>query len=208
MELTLTSTDATDYDFAEVGQDVTSGDAAPVGYWQSKGGRELINAVNNDLAAWLASNFSNVFGDVFDSTSVADFYQQELFKQKGQKTAKPSKVDAHFMAVAMSTFVTSQNLSGSTIAAGYGFNVTDTGLGSKTVNVGDNGAAFNVADNTDAAIMQLLLATNDLTDTPDYLTGFAHTYDEDGDGIVDAAETLMRQMAGDVYAAINNSGEF
>ena len=60
------------------------------------------------------------------------------------------KVDAQFMAVAFATYFTSSNLSGGTAAQSYGFNVTDTGIGTKVVNVGSSGAAFGVADNTDS----------------------------------------------------------
>ena len=89
------------------------------------------------------------------------------------------------MSLALATFFTSSDLSGGNAAASYGFNVTETGIGTKVVNVGANGAAFNVADNTDITIMALLLATHDMTggdvdahDSEDY----SHVYDANGDG--------------------------
>ncbi|MCH8042963.1 MAG: hypothetical protein IID44_04525 [Planctomycetes bacterium] len=202
MQLTLDRTDASDYVFAELGGQVTSGDTASIGFWQNKHGQALIDAGGASLATWLSTNFANVFGNVFDGTSVANFYKQELFKQKAQKSAGPAKVDAQFMATAMATYFTSSNLAGY-VAADYGFNVTDTGIGTKIVNVGTSGAAFSVANDSNLTIMQLLLATNALTDDPDDILGAAKIYDTNGDGVIDATEAALRIMANDIYTAIN-----
>jgi hypothetical protein len=115
-------------------------------------------------------------------------------------------VDAQFMATALAAYFTSSNLAGD-VAASYGFNVTDTGIGTKVVNVGGAGAAFGVADATDLTIMQLLWATNDLTDLPDGISGFAHIYDQDGNGTIDADEATLRAMANDLYSLINEQGD-
>jgi len=100
---------------------------------------------------------------------------------------------------------TSSNLAGN-VAADFGFTVTDTGIGTKVVNVGTGGAAFNVPDGTDLTIMQLLQATNDLTDLPDGNSGFAHIYDQNGDGQIDSNEASLRALANDVYTWINETG--
>ncbi|MGI9519283.1 MAG: hypothetical protein ACR2NP_19690, partial [Pirellulaceae bacterium] len=102
------------------------------------------------------------------------------------------------------TYFTSSNLAG-TVATSYGFNVTDTGIGTSIVNVGDNGDAFDVANNTNLTIMQLLLATNDLTDVPDIESGHANIYDTNGDGNIDAYEASLRTMANEIYSMINES---
>jgi hypothetical protein len=157
----------------------------------------------------LTDNFGNVFGDEFvggNGNDVASFFKDQLFRQKGNKSAGPAKVDAQFMAVALATYFTSSNLAG-TVASDYGFNVTDTGIGTKIVNVGAGGAAFGELDNTDLTIMQLLLATNDLTDLPDGISGFAHTYDQNGDGVINTDEAALRAMANDVYSMINEQGD-
>ena len=212
MQLALERVDASDYAFAEIGQQVTSGDTAGIGFWQNKHGQALIRQGGAGLANWLTMNFGNVFGNTFadgvgsdDGYEVAAFFKDQLFRQKGKKSAGPAKVDAQFMAVAFAAYFTSGNLAGG-VAGDYGFNVTDTGIGTKTVNVGGNGAAFGVADNTDLTIMQLLLATNDLTDLPDDLSGFAHIYDRNGDGQIDASEALLRTMANEIYSTINQQG--
>ncbi|MCA9194852.1 MAG: hypothetical protein KDB03_23940 [Planctomycetales bacterium] len=111
------------------------------------------------------------------------------------------------MALALSTFFTSQNLAGDNRAANYGFNVTDVGVGAKIVNVGRNGAAFDVADFSNITISALLLATNRLTGTArNGTTGYATLYDIDGDGLLSEFEKSLREMANDVYSAINGIG--
>jgi hypothetical protein len=219
MELILDGLDASDYDFTEVGQAVQSGDTAAIGFWQNKNGQELIKQGGSALVAWLNDNFGNIFGSTFTDGSggdnadeVATFYKNEIFNQKLLGT---SKVDAQFMALALATFFTSSNLSGSSVAAGYGFNVTDTGIGTKVVNVGASGAAFNVDDNTNMTIMALLLATNNMTGTDNGLNngttdtgdgGYTYIYDANGDGILDEAEKTMRDLANTLYSAINETG--
>ena len=209
MRLTLERIDATNYIFAELGQSVASGDTATIGFWQNKHGQELIIQGGTALADWLTNNFGNVFGDTFiggDSDNVASFYRDQLFRQKAEKSAGPAKVDAQFMAVALATYFTSSNLAGN-IASDYGFNVTDTGIGTKLVNVGDNGTAFSVGNGTDLTIMQLLLATDDLTDQPDSLSGCARIYDLNGDGEIDEYEAALRALANDVFSSINEQGD-
>ena len=102
---------------------------------------------------------------------------------------------------------TSSTLAG-TVAADYGFRVTETGIGTKVVNIGLNGTAFDVANGSSLTIMQLLLATNDQTDVPDCQFGFAYIYDRNGDGVIDAYEAQLRAMANAIYSWINDGGSF
>jgi hypothetical protein len=143
---------------------------------------------------------------------VGEFFKDRLFRQKSAKSAGPAKVDAQFMAVALATYFTSSDLAGSHVAADYGLNVTQTGIGTKVINVGTSGAAFNEMDYADMTIMQLLWATNSLTDVPTSelpdgnQLGFAHIYDTNGDGVIDSAEAALRTMANEVYSGINEQG--
>jgi PKD repeat protein len=208
MQLTLGRIDAADYDFAELGQSLARGDTATIGFWQNKHGQALITQSGTALAAWLTDNFGDIFGDVFagaDGETVAGFYRDQLFRQKAAKSAGPAKVDAQFMALALSTYFTSSSLAGY-IGANYGFHVTDTGIGTKIVNVGYSGAAFDVADGTDLTIMQLLLATNRLTDQPDRTSGAARIYDLNGNGDIEESEAALRRLANEVYSALNEQG--
>jgi hypothetical protein len=207
MRFTITGADALDYAFAEFGGTVASGDAAGVGFWHNKTGQALIAQGGTQLVAWLSSEFPNVFGNSLAGMSgsqLAAFYRDQVFKGLSKSGGTP-KVDAQFMSVAMATYFTSRTLAGN-VAAAYGFNVTDTGIGTKVVNVGTKGAAFNVANGSSRTIMQLLLATNSLTDQPNSQLGFVSVYDRDGNGVISSAEADLRRMADDVFSSINNSG--
>ncbi|MEZ6049891.1 MAG: SdrD B-like domain-containing protein [Planctomycetaceae bacterium] len=215
MEVTLVGDDASDYDFTEVGQAIQAGDTATIGFWQNKHGQSMISQGGPALVSWLNANFGNIFGSTLtdgsggdDAAEVASFYKNEFFKKKLTGT---SKVDAQFMATALATFFTSSDLSGGNVAAGYGFNVTETGIGTKVLNVGTNGAAFGVVDNTNMTIMSLLLATNSLTDNDGVLNndndGYSHVYDVDGDGDLDEYELSLRAMANTIYSTINEQGD-
>jgi hypothetical protein len=70
----------------------------------------------------------------------------------------------------------------------------------------NNGAAFSAANGTNLTIIQLLRATNLLTDMPDKRRGFTDIYDRDGDGNIDAEEAALRAMANNVYSKINEQG--
>ena len=107
------------------------------------------------------------------------------------------------MAVALATFFTSWDLADN-VADGYGFNVSATGIGIKTVNIGARGAAFGVADNSTLTIMQILIATNGLTDQPNNQRGFAYLYDRQGDGVIDNYERSLRTLANDLFDWINS----
>ena len=188
---------------------MTDGDTATIGFWQNKHGQALIASGGSALADWLTGNFGNVFGNSLTGATgddVASFYRDQLFMQKAKKSVGPAKVDAQFMAVALATYFTSSNLAG-TVAEGFGFNVSDTGIGTKVVNVGNSGAAFGVADGVDLTVMQLLLATDSMTDMTDEIDNFAFIYDKDGNGIIDTEEAELRVMANEIYTFINEGGE-
>ena len=213
MQLTLDRSDASDYYFAEIGGQVASGETATIGFWQNKHGQDLIASGGASLASWLTVNFGNVFGNTFTDGSgsdngveVANFYKAELFKQKSQKSAGPAKVDAQFMATALAAFFTSSNLAG-VGAATYGFSVTDTGLGTRIVNVGSSGAAFGVTDGSELTVLQLLQATNSMTDQPDSIAGAARIYDTDGSGEISDIEADLRTKADLIYSLINELGD-
>ncbi|MCO6453801.1 MAG: PKD domain-containing protein [Pirellulaceae bacterium] len=208
IQLTLARTDAHDYIFAELGQELTSGDTAGIGFWQNKHGQQLITAGGSALAGWLTSNFGNVFGNQLagaDGAAVARFYREQVFKKRVKNPAGPANVDAQFMAVALATWFTNRHLAGE-VAAGFGFQVSDTGIGTRLVNVGQRGAAFNTQDHADRTIMQLLLATNELTDRPDNIAGFSYVYDSNGDGLMSADEAWLRTLANELYSWMNEAG--
>ncbi|HBO45342.1 MAG TPA: hypothetical protein DD670_15715 [Planctomycetaceae bacterium] len=204
MRVTLATTDAHDYFFAEIGQQVTDGDTASVSFWNSQNGRNLLIAAGTDLTEWLTTNFSNVFGNLFadaDGNMVHQFFQHQLFRQRGILSRIVNHVDTQFMALVLANYFTRSDLGGD-LGAAYGFGVTDTGIATKVVNVGICGAAFGVANGTNLTIWQLLQATNSMTDVPDNQTGYAHIYDVNGNGQLSLSELLLRTQAQLVFTLI------
>ena len=64
------------------------------------------------------------------------------------------------MAAALASYSTSSTLAGGTMAASYGFNVSSSGTGAKTYNVGSNGSAIGLINNKSYTVLQLLQAAN------------------------------------------------
>src|SRR5205807_1806786 len=126
-----------------------------------KNGQALINSLNGSststaLGNWLASNFPNIYGLTTGSNNMTGktnaqvaAYFLTLFNVTGQK------LNAQVLGVALAVYSTNSMLAGGTYAGGYGFNVSSTGTGSHTYNVGANGAAFGVPNNTTLTVMQI-----------------------------------------------------
>ena len=220
VELTENSV-AENYNFGErplAGSEVTAGQTATIGFWQNKNGQNLIRSLNGgpnstQLSNWLAATFPNMYGvnagdnNLVGMTNaeVVDFYSN-LFRRKKKDAMQlglggPIKMDAQVMAAAFAVYVTNSTLAGTT-ASTFGFSVTEYGLGISTFNVGFNGDAFGVEDNSDVTILNLLLAINNRS-----MNGVL--YDRDGDGYaIDDLEILFRTMANNVFSAINEQGDF
>jgi hypothetical protein len=214
--MTQPGSDGINYNFAELPASTTpvqAGQTAGIGFWQNKNGQALINSLNGgpsatQLANWLAATFPNMYGASagpnnltgMTNAEVASFYQT-LFKGNAKTSAGlgPPKVDAQVLAVALAVYVTNQNLAG-TVAANFGFTVDAFGTGAGMFSVGNNGAAFGLANGSTARIFDLLLAVNSRTSN-------GLLYDVNGDGdTVDSNEALFRTMANDVFSAINEVG--
>src|SRR5262249_25092945 len=101
------------------------------------------------------------------------------------------------LALAMSVYVTNSSLAG-TVGTSYGFAVTTTGLGAATVDVGVNGAAFGVSNQTVMTIAELLARTNARARK-------GILWDVNGDPTLSAAETALRNEAISLFDAINNT---
>lgn len=130
------------------------GDTATIGYWQNPNGQKLIKAMPNSpaLGNWLAGNFPCMFGNLAGKSNkdvAAQFVT--YFRVRGQKT------QAQVMAGALAVYVTDSDLAGN-VAAGYGFNVSTTGTGAKTYNVGNLGTTLGLSNHTSYTVMELLQA--------------------------------------------------
>ena len=67
---------------------------------------------------------------------------------------------AQVMGGALASYVTSSTLAGSNIAASYGFKVSASGTGAKAYNVGSDGTAIGLKNNTSYTVLQLLQQAN------------------------------------------------
>jgi hypothetical protein len=116
------------------------------------------------LANWLAQNFPYLYGanaptgdnltNASNATVAALF--QTFFGESGQKT------DAQIMAGALASWFTDTNLNANTasLASKFNFKVEAGGSGSLTYNVGSNGTAIGLSNNTSYTIIQLLQQVN------------------------------------------------
>jgi hypothetical protein len=128
------------------------------------------NAGSNDLAGK-----SNAY--------VAALFQSDF-------VVKGTKLDAQVLATALSVYATNATLDSTGVAANYGFVVNGDGAGAATWNVGSDGDAFGVANNTTMTVMDLLLATD------------AQAID----GPLYNGNTTKRNEANSVYSTLNESG--
>src|SRR5439155_18803007 len=138
-----------------------------------------------------ADTFPNMYASLDGITNggVAAFYKT-LFARNGQSSpGGPPKMDAQVMATAVAVYVTNQTLAGNTAAA-YGFQVTANGVGTRTLHVGNRGAAFGVANNSSLSVMDLLLAVNARSHN-------GLLYDMDANGQISSSEANLRTMAND-----------
>ena len=141
-----------------------SGDTATIGYWNNCNGQALIKSLNGScwstaLGNWLASSFPCLYGASSSKNlagksnyEVASLFQT-YFDVCGTKT------DAQTLAVALAIYVTDSDLAGTT-ARSCGFNISTTGTGAKSYNVGSYGLAIGLSNNTSYPIAQLLQQAN------------------------------------------------
>lgn len=190
--------DGLNYNYGErppISGTVQHGQTAGIGFWNNKNGQALIKAFNGgtgtQLADWLAATLPNIFGvhaGTNNLTGKSNAYVAALFQQ--DFLMKGVKLDAQVLATALSVYATSATLDSTGVAAQYGFLVSGDGVATAMFNVGSNGAAFGVADNTTMTIMDLLLATNS----------------QAVNGVLYNGNTAKRTMANNVYSAVNQAG--
>lgn len=185
------------YNFGELKEvSVDSGDTATIGFWNNKNGQNLIKSFNGsanarNLGNWLAATFPNIYGVAGASTYAANKTNtqvaaifQALFKVSGQK------LDAQVMAVALACYTTDKDLGG-TAGSKYGFDLSATGTAAKCYNIGSNGAAFDVANNSVITVLDALSAAD------------RHA----SNAVLYGGNSSLRNMANTVFNGINNTGD-
>ncbi len=144
---------------------VQRGQSAGISFWNNRNGQALIDSFNGGpsstaLANWLATTFPKLYGggaaanNLTGKTNaqVAAFYQSLV-------AASGPKLGAEVLATALSAYATTSSLGGSA-GSKYGFHVTPYGLEGSFCNVGSSGAAFDMANGSDANLLELLLTVN------------------------------------------------
>lgn len=192
---TTTATTTAAATVTSLGQGVQNGQAAGIGFWHNGNGQALIDRFNGGpnstaLANWLATSFPNLYGAGAGSNDltgknnaqVAAFYLTQ-FDLHGPK------VEAQVLAASLNVYATTLSLGG-TAGAAYGFSVSATGLGARSFNVGDDGAAFGVANGTSLNVYELLRAVNQRA---------VH-------GVLYNGDAALRQEAADLFDALNSAG--
>jgi hypothetical protein len=178
-----------------LGQGVTTGMTGGIGFWHNKNGQALIDCFHGGpsstaLSAWLAAAFPNLYGagaggnNLTGQTNaqVAAFYLTQ-FDLHGPK------VEAQVLAAALNVYATTASLGGSASTA-YGFTVSATGLGAQSFNVGSDGAAVGVANNTTLNAYELLVAVNKKAVK----------------GVLYGGVATLQAQAADLFDALNQAG--
>jgi hypothetical protein len=139
------------------GSNVGQSQTAATSFWSGSTGQTLIKSLNGgsnstNLGNWLATICPNFFGNLQGQTnaSVASYV----------KSLSSSSANAQVLATALAAYVTDSSLVGSTaaLAQADGFTVTAYGVGVNTYNVGSNGSALGLTNNTSYSIITLLEA--------------------------------------------------
>jgi hypothetical protein len=190
--------DGLNYNFGEqppATGSVKKGQSAGIGFWNNKNGQALILSLNagtgHQLGDWLAATMPNTFGASAGSnnlTGKSNAFVAALFQK--DFLMKGVKLDAQVLATALSVYATNATLDSSTAATRYGFIVSGTGLGTDTINLGSNGDAFGVANNTSMSVLALLQAADDQAVL----------------GVLYNGNATKRNEANSLFSALNEAG--
>ena len=139
---------------------VSSGQTLSQNFWNRTSGLSLLLSFNGSifstsLGNWLAGSFPNLFGahsQYFNFTGASNL-AVAIDVELASFFAPNAWVD--MLNVALDVYATSTTLGGATAAA-YGFQTSAGGLGGATVNVGQSGSAFGVANNSTQTVLDLL----------------------------------------------------
>jgi hypothetical protein len=170
---------------------VGKGATATIGFWHNKNGQALITSFNGGptstaLSGWLSKTFPNLYGCLKGETNadIAALVMSD-FGVKG------AKVDAQVLATALAVYATDSDLGGGTMAAKYGFTVNTTGTGARPFNVGADGEAVGVPDNTTPTILQILKGADA----------------ESAGCVLDGKDLSLLGATNSLFSAINQGGD-
>ncbi len=134
-------------------------------YWRSQSGQNLINSFNDSatstrLGNWLATSFPRLYGPQAGTNNLSGrtnaqvaAYYLNLFRQSS------TTLERQVLTTAFNIYASTLNLGGAA-GARAGFQVTLSGLGATSVNVGLRGSSFGVPNNTSLPVLSLLTYIN------------------------------------------------
>lgn len=195
-----TATSTVTIEVARVPSSVGPGSTAGVGFWANANGQNLIQALNGSpgskaLGNWLASAFANLYGKKTGANNLAGAtntqvasYFTSLFNNSNKR------LETQVLATALALYATRTDLNttaaGQALARSYGFEVTATGTGDQTFNVGTTGSAFGVADGTRLTVLDMLRRTNDRA----------------VNGVLWNGDLTMRRLGSEAFGELNQLG--
>ena len=186
---------------------VRRGEAATVGFWANSNGQTLLTSYTSTaLGSWLGTTYPNLFGNLNGATGqqVAAYF----LVVKAAMSGSTWNTYAQSLATALSVWVTTSGLGWNTNATGptnYGFQqgFGGAGLGDIYYNVGTNGAAFGVANNTLMKVKNLLKHFNSKCAR----TGGSFTALPTSIVFYGNNNASMVSRANNVFNGINNTGD-
>jgi hypothetical protein len=193
---TTTATTTATATVTSLGQNVVKGLTGTIGFWNNQNGQALIQSFNGGasstaLSTWLAATFPNLYGAGTGNNNLTGLknadvaaYYQTLFGLGG------AKAQAQVLAVALNVYATTLS-QGGTAGTAYGFTVSNVGLGAYSFNVGTDGAAFGVANNTTQNVYELLQTVNRKAQN----------------GLLYGGDATLRSECADLFTALNNAGD-
>jgi hypothetical protein len=147
---------------------VCAGDYGTTGFWATSNGQQLINLCNGNsnctnLAQWLCTHYPDVFGSGGCISLVNSNGSCYTNSQVGQAYKNCSGTNQQFFSTCLSLYCTSTNLAGSGAtnwARNCGLNVSAEGSCGDNYNVGSNGSACGVSNNSSVPVSELLFGIN------------------------------------------------
>jgi hypothetical protein len=147
------------------GEDVQPHEAQQISFWDSVSGQNLIlgfngGATHTQLAAWLVTNFPDLYGPAAGAHSLAGKSNKDVAALfQSLYLLGNNNADVQVLATALNVYATTSSLGGGQ-GAKYGFRASAAGLGAQLFSVKDAGAAFGVANNTVRNVFELLRAVD------------------------------------------------
>jgi hypothetical protein len=187
--------DVTDVNIGDFkGELVLKGDTATINFWRHNGQNLLLSlngkGTSTALGNWLATQFPNMYGIQAGANSLVNKTNAQVATFFATKFDQGQQLAAQVLATALAVYVTDSDLAGGYYAKAYGLNVSSDGVGNNSFNIGANGAAFGLADNSAVTILDLLKRANDRA----------------VNGLLWNGDQALAAMAYEVFKSINEKG--